>query len=78
MSAKRFIAADWGTSSLRLYLCEYRAAGPSLIVDTRSGPGVSKVAGNFEETFFSLVDDWIAQHNPMPIIISGMAGSTIG
>lgn len=78
MSAKLFIAADWGTSSLRLYLCEYREAGPSLILDNRTGPGVSRVDGKFEETFFSLLDDWIAQHDPMPIIISGMAGSTIG
>lgn len=78
LNAKLFIAADWGTSSQRLYLCEYRAPGPSLILDTLGGPGVSQIEGDFEEVFFGLVGNWITQHGPMPIIISGMAGSTIG
>lgn len=73
-----FIGADWGTSSLRLYLCEYRAPGPSLILETVGGPGVGQVAGDFEDVFFGLAGDWISQRGRMPIIISGMAGSTIG
>ncbi len=78
MSTNLFIAGDWGTSNLRLYLCEYREPGRSLIVDTLGGPGVSQVRGEFEEVFFSLVGGWIAARGALPIIISGMAGSTIG
>lgn len=81
MSSKLFIAGDWGTSNLRLFLCEYRDSGSS-ILETLKGPGVSKVHtdpnSDFEEVFFNLISAWIDEYGNLPVIISGMAGSTIG
>ncbi len=76
-SQPRFIAGDWGTSNLRLYLCELSESG-SKILDTRFGPGVSQINGDFEERFFNLSQEWIDQHSEIPVILSGMVGSTIG
>lgn len=73
-----FIAGDWGTSNLRLYLCEYHADGASLILETRHGPGISQINGDFEDKFFSLAQDWLDQYNGLPVLLSGMVGSTIG
>jgi len=73
----KFIAGDWGTSNLRLYLCEY-ASGKSQILDTRFGPGISQINGGFEDTFFNLTQDWLEAHGIVPVLLSGMVGSTIG
>lgn len=79
MTAKPlFIAGDWGTSNLRLYLCEYQALGQSTIVDTRFGPGISELNGDFEEKFFNLCQQWIERHGSLPVLLSGMVGSNIG
>lgn len=73
-----FIAGDWGTSNLRLYLCQYHADKPSTILDTRFGPGISEINGDFEDKFFNLSQEWLDQHSSIPVILSGMVGSTIG
>lgn len=73
-----FIAGDWGTSNLRLYLCQHKASGQSQILDTQFGPGISQINNNFEETFFNICNDWLTQHGAMPVLLSGMVGSTIG
>lgn len=78
MSRNLFIAGDWGTSKLRLYLCEFAPAGKSRVLETLNGPGVSQVPGEFEATFFELAKAWLAAHGTLPVILSGMAGSTIG
>jgi 2-dehydro-3-deoxygalactonokinase len=59
-------------------LCEYNAAGESQILDTRFGPGISQINGDFENTFFSLAQDWLDQWGALPVLLSGMIGSTIG
>jgi 2-dehydro-3-deoxygalactonokinase len=74
----RFIAGDWGTSNLRLYLCEYYIDGASQILDTRFGPGISKIEGDFENIFFELTQDWFEQCSELPVLLSGMVGSNIG
>ena len=74
----RFIAGDWGTSNLRLYLCEYNSTGTSKILDTRFGPGISAINGDFESQFFKLVQPWLDQWGRLAVILSGMVGSTIG
>ncbi|MEM7283024.1 MAG: 2-dehydro-3-deoxygalactonokinase [Pseudomonadota bacterium] len=77
MQSQRYVAADWGTSNLRLYLLEQ--SGESFeLVDNRNGPGVSQVNREFDDVFFDLVDGWIGDNQKMPIIISGMVGSSIG
>jgi len=74
----RFIAGDWGTSNLRLYLCEYKSGSASRILDTRFGPGISQINGDFEDKFFTLAQDWLDQWGTLPVLLSGMIGSTIG
>lgn len=76
--AIKFIAGDWGTSNLRLYLCQFKPNGNSVILDTRFGPGISQISGNFEETFFNLAQDWLDQFESIQVLLSGMVGSTIG
>ena len=73
-----FIAGDWGTSNLRLYLCRYEANASSSLLETRFGPGISQMSGDFEDKFFSLAQDWFDAHGEMPVLLSGMVGSTIG
>lgn len=77
-STHLFIAGDWGTSNLRLYLCQYHDDQSSKILDTRFGPGISEINGDFEDKFFNLTQDWLDQHGAMPVLLSGMVGSTIG
>lgn len=72
-----FIAGDWGTSQLRLYLC--RRDGDLAELRARvDGPGIRAVEGDFEHTFFQLAESWLQQYGPMPVILSGMIGSNIG
>ncbi len=73
-----FIAGDWGTSNLRLYLCRSQSPGQAEIVARVNGPGVSNLQGAFEHTFFELTQDWFTSHGNLPVILAGMVGSTIG
>jgi len=73
-----FIAGDWGTSNLRLYLCESLGQNKSRIKDTRYGPGINQSNSDFEETFFNLTEDWLTQYGKLPVLLSGMIGSSIG
>jgi 2-dehydro-3-deoxygalactonokinase len=70
----RFVAGDWGTSNLRLFLCD--SAGT--ILESASGPGVSAVKEPFEDLFASLVREWEARFGTLPAVLCGMVGSTIG
>jgi 2-dehydro-3-deoxygalactonokinase len=74
MSAASFIAGDWGTSNLRLTLCD--AEGQPL--DTRKGPGAAESRGKHAEIFDALSADWRRAHGDLPAVLSGMVGSTIG
>jgi 2-dehydro-3-deoxygalactonokinase len=69
-----FVAGDWGTSNLRLALCD--AHGVAL--ERRTGPGAAELGGGFADVFESLVADWERQHGPLPAILCGMVGSNIG
>jgi 2-dehydro-3-deoxygalactonokinase len=83
MSEYFYIAGDWGTTQLRLYLYQYQAnasdsASHTKLLDSCSGSGIRKCEGDFEGQLFGLVQAWLDQHGPMPILLSGMVGSTIG
>lgn len=78
MSQHYFIAGDWGTSNLRLYLCEYTSNAQVNLIETRNGPGVAAISGDFEDRFFNLTQDWLTQHGNVPVILSGMIGANIG
>jgi 2-dehydro-3-deoxygalactonokinase len=64
-----FIGGDWGTSRLRLFLCD--GAGEVLV--RKEGPGAA--AGDCAAVFAGLTAEWDAS---WPAILCGMVGSTIG
>jgi 2-dehydro-3-deoxygalactonokinase len=68
------VAGDWGTSHLRLFLCDVRGA----VIDGRSGPGVAHIKGNFAEVYENSVKPWTARYGALPAILCGMVGSSIG
>jgi len=67
----RFIGGDWGTSRLRLFLCD----GQGAALARRDGPGIAEAGGGAAEIFANLTRDWDAG---LPAVLSGMVGSTIG
>ena len=74
MSAAQFIAADWGTSHLRLFLCDAEGVAH----DSNSGPGAAEVSGHFGDVFASLTARWEERHGVLPAVLCGMVGSSIG
>jgi len=72
MSKAAFIAGDWGTSRLRLYLCD--AAGQILARGEGEGASVPDCAGRFA----AAVAAWDRAHGVLPAVLAGMVGSTIG
>lgn len=73
MSADAFIAGDWGTTHLRLFLCD-----GSSVLDGRSGAGVRALKRTPAEEFATLTQDWIDRHRVARAILSGMVGSRNG
>lgn len=81
MSSSVFIAGDWGSTNLRLYLCRYTATEPLDVLATKTGPGVRPIhqrLGDFEQIFFDLAADWLEEHGSLRVLLSGAVGSTIG
>lgn len=72
MSAAAFIAGDWGTSRLRLYLCD--PAGNVLARGAGEGASVPDCAGRFA----AAVTPWDKAHGVLPAVLAGMVGSSIG
>jgi 2-dehydro-3-deoxygalactonokinase len=74
MRAAKFIAGDWGTSHLRLYLCDAEGAA----LDAISGPGAAEASGRFAPVFSSLTARWKESHGVLPAVLCGMVGSSLG
>ena len=74
MSDACFVAGDWGTSHLRLFLCD--DDGP--ILERASGPGAADAGGRFASVLSGLLAPWRQQHGPLPALLCGMVGSSIG
>src|ERR1700684_3827935 len=72
MSEATFIAGDWGTSRLRLYLCDGRWT--VLARGEGEGASVPDCAGRFA----AAVAPWDKAHGVLPAVLGGMVGSTIG
>jgi 2-dehydro-3-deoxygalactonokinase len=72
MSKTAFIAGDWGTSRLRLYLCD--SAGH--VLARGEGPGAA--VADCQSVFAAAVSAWDKAHGTLPAVLSGMVGSTIG
>lgn len=74
MSNLRFVAGDWGTSHLRLFLCDESGA----VLESASGPGAADSHGEFDKVFDSLLAKWTAHPQELPAVLCGMVGSSIG
>ncbi|NND82328.1 MAG: 2-dehydro-3-deoxygalactonokinase [Gammaproteobacteria bacterium] len=78
MANKMFIAGDWGTTNLRLYLCDASKSGSPIVLDRKIGSGVSRVSGSFADCIFALIDPWLQAHDSLPTLLSGAIGSNVG
>lgn len=74
MNPPAFIAGDWGTSNLRLALCDEHGK----VLELRRGPGAADSRGKFPETLDALRTEWRAAHGELPILLCGMVGSAFG
>ena len=72
MSGGSFVAGDWGTTHLRLFLCD----DSGKVLDSVTGPGAA--AGDFARVFDSLVARWAPSGQALTAVLSGMVGSSIG
>jgi 2-dehydro-3-deoxygalactonokinase len=72
MSGGSFVAGDWGTTHLRLFLCD----DSGKVLDSVTGPGAA--AGDFAKVFDSLVARWPSSGQALTAVLSGMVGSSIG
>ena len=68
MTKSIFIAGDWGSTNLRLYLCRLGSGQSTEVLASLSGPGVSDVKSDFEAVLFDLIGDWLEQYGPVPVI----------
>jgi 2-dehydro-3-deoxygalactonokinase len=74
MARAAFIAGDWGTSQLRLYLCDSRFE----VLETRIGRGAAAARGEHEQVLDGEIAAWESTFGPLPVVLSGMIGSSIG
>jgi 2-dehydro-3-deoxygalactonokinase len=72
-----FIAGDWGTSHLRLALCQLTQAADPVVLARAAGPGAGTVK-DFPAALFAAIAPWRIDHGPLPVLMCGMVGSSIG
>jgi 2-dehydro-3-deoxygalactonokinase len=70
---RTFIAGDWGTTRLRLFLCDENE-----VREQRAGNGVRSLTRSAAEEFTALTTDWREQHRVTHAYLSGMIGSRNG
>jgi 2-dehydro-3-deoxygalactonokinase len=73
MSLARYIAGDWGTSRLRLFLCQ----GDHVLARCQ-GPGIGALREPPADALRPLIAPWRQAHGPLPLLLCGMAGSRNG
>jgi 2-dehydro-3-deoxygalactonokinase len=71
VSSAAFIGGDWGTSRLRLFLCDREGA----VLARADGPGAAEAGTRSADIFAQLTARW---DRALPAILCGMVGSTIG
>src|ERR1700676_249538 len=74
MSQAALVAGDWGTSHLRLFLCQ----ADGTVIASVDGPGAADVHGDFPEMLDALLRGWTRQHGALPVVLCGMVGSSLG
>lgn len=75
MAGPFWIAADWGTSHLRVW----RMEGHSVTAETRSDRGMGRSAPEaFEPALLDLVGPWLDGAGRVPVLACGMVGARQG
>lgn len=77
MRTGAYVAGDWGTSHLRLFLC----AQDGEMLAQREGPGTAHLACDpaaFAQTISSLTAPWRQSSGALAVWLCGMVGSRIG
>lgn len=74
MPVPGFVAGDWGTTHLRLYLCDEEGRA----LESAIGPGAADVRGDFPRVLDTLMAPWQQRYGKLPTVLCGMVGSTIG
>ena len=67
------IAGDWGTTQLRLFLCDRGA-----VLDTRSGAGIGVLERPPAAEFAAVAGEWLDTHRIERAVLCGMVGSRNG
>ena len=71
----RWIAADWGTSRLRLWAMQ----GAHVTAQAASDDGMGRLTPEgFEPAFLAAARDMLPDRGPVPVLICGMAGARTG
>jgi 2-dehydro-3-deoxygalactonokinase len=73
MGDGHYIAGDWGTTRLRLSLCQGDA-----VVDSAAGDGIAALAEPAEAHFLRLTENWRRRFANLPVFFCGMVGSRLG
>lgn len=76
LTDQHFIVGDWGTTCLRLFLCENRG-GRNILLASALGPGVKETT-DFETTFTRTLADLPEKPRHLPIYLAGTIGSSLG
>jgi len=74
MTEAHFVAGDWGTTHLRLFLC----GDDGSALEQRAGPGAAGLSGHFPTVFETLVAPWQQRFGELRTVLCGMVGSSIG
>jgi len=74
MAGPAFIAGDWGTSQLRLYLCD----AANNVLETRTARGAAAARGEHEKVLDGEIAAWQDSCGALPVVLCGMVGSSIG
>jgi len=74
MASAQLIGGDWGTTRLRLFLC----SPEFMALEHLDGPGANRICGEYEKALDSLIRGWTDRHGDLPIVLSGMVGSSSG
>jgi 2-dehydro-3-deoxygalactonokinase len=74
MARAAYIAGDWGTSQLRLYLCD----AANNVLETRTARGAAAARGEHEKVLDAEIGTWENSSGPLPVVLCGMIGSSIG
>lgn len=70
------LGIDWGTTNFRAYLL---SATADIISSRVAAQGILSVEqGSFADTLQQQVGDWLQQYPQLPVLMSGMVGSSLG